>query len=171
MFVAVSAARGGQLSVSAYLAPAGACANAGDAAAPAAIQQAAVACLVNWARARDHRTSLRQPAALRRAAALKGRGVVSCNALSHTPCGGADPAAVLRRAGYRYSTYGENLFVGPWAQVSPRDVVAAWLSSPLHRANMLRAGFRDLGLTSVRAPGLDDGSDAVVWVAAFARPR
>ena len=170
-FVAASVARGGERSASAYLAPTGACAHADDAAAPAAVQRQAVACLVNWARARDRRVSLRQPAALQRAAELKGRGVVSCNAVSHTPCGGADPAAGLRRAGYRYSSYGENLFVGPWAQVSARDVVAAWLSSPPHRANILRSGFRDLGLTSVRAPELDDGSDAVVWVAAFARPR
>ena len=169
-FVAVGVAHGASSSQSAYLAPAAACARADDPAAPSSVQRRAVACLVNWARKRDRRSSLRQPASLRRAAVLKGRGVVSCNAFSHTPCG-SDPAAALRAAGYRYSSFGENLFVGPWGEVSARDVVAAWLASPLHRANILRAGFRDLGVTFVHAPRLDAGGDAVVWVAAFASPR
>ena len=55
---------------------------------------------------------------------------------SHTPCG-ADFTASVRRAGYRYRRFGENLFAGPWGRVTARDVVAAWLKSPGHRANIL----------------------------------
>ena len=169
-FLVTAGAHGASLSTSAYLAPVGTCPGADEASAPSPTQRRAVACLVNWARTRDRRVSLRQPTSLRRAAALKGSEVVACSSFSHTPCG-ADPAAALRAAGYRYSSYGENLFVGTWGEVSPRDVVAAWLASPTHRANILRPGFRDLGTTSVHASGLDGVGDAVVWVAAFASPR
>ncbi len=127
-------------------------------------------CLVNWARRQDRRVSLAQPAALQRAAALKGRGVASCGVLTHAPCG-SDPTASLRASGYRYSSFGENLFVGTWGEVTPRDVVATWLQSPAHRANILRSGFRDFGAALVRAPGLLGDADAAVWVATFASPR
>jgi uncharacterized protein YkwD len=77
----------------------------------------------------------------------------------------------LRAAGYRYSSFGENLFVGTWGQVSARDVVAAWLQSPGHRANVLRPGFRDVGAALIRARGLFGDGDAALWIAAFAAPR
>ncbi len=113
--------------------------------------------------------SLAQPAALQRAAALKGRGVASCGVLTHAPCC-SDPTASLRASGYRYSSFGENLFVGAWGEVTPRDVVATWLQSPAHRANILRSEFRDLGAALVRAPGFLGDGDAAVWVATFATP-
>ncbi len=73
-------------------------------------------------------------------------------------------------AGYRYATFGENLFAGTWGQVSPRDVVSAWLQSPPHRANVLSGQFEHVGAAPVRANGLLEGTDAVVWTAAFASP-
>ena len=153
-----------------YLAPEGTCPSATDAAAPADVQTRAVTCLVNWARAQDHRSRLVSRPALRRAATLKGARVASCSQFSHTPCGWKATAAV-RAAGYRYRTFGENLFAGTWGRVSPRDVVSAWLQSPPHRANMLSPRFRDLGTAPVHATGLLDGADAVVWTAAFGSRR
>ena len=167
--VAASAQAGGS-SWSSYLAPATTCAGADDPAAAPAVQRRAIACLVNWARRRDGRSSLATPNALQRAAALKGRRVVSCNDFSHTPCG-SDPTASLRASGYRYSTFGEDLWVGTWGAFSVRDVVGAWLASPMHRANVLRASFSDFGAALVRAPGLMGDGDAGVWVATFASPR
>jgi uncharacterized protein YkwD len=108
--------------------------------------------------------------ALQRAATLKGERVASCGQFSHTPCGSAVTAAV-QAAGYRYATFGENLFAGTWGQVSARDVVLAWLESPEHRANVLSPSFRDLGAAPVRARGLLDGGDAVVWTATFGSRR
>jgi uncharacterized protein YkwD len=134
------------------------------------VQVRAVACLVNWARAQDSRKRLVRRPALQRAATLKGERVASCGQFSHTPCGSALTAAV-RAAGYRYSTFGENLFAGTWGQFSARDVVSAWLQSPEHRANVLGPSFRDLGAAPVRASGLLDGGDAVVWTATFGSRR
>lgn len=102
---------------------------------------------------------------------LKGLDVASCNELSHTPCS-SDFTSSVRTAGYRYSTFGENLFAGSLGNVSARDVVAAWLRSPPHRANLLRTDFRHVGTALVRAPDLlGGGGDAAVWVAAFGAPR
>jgi uncharacterized protein YkwD len=150
----------------AYLAPTSACRSADDSAAPAAVQVRAVTCLVNWARTHDSRKRLVRRPALQLAATLKGERVASCGQFSHTPCGSAVTAAV-HAAGYRYATFGENLFAGTWGQVSAREVVSAWLQSPEHRANILGPRFKDLGAAPVRAHGLLDGDDAVVWTATF----
>lgn len=163
-------ADGGELSASALLGPASACEGALDARASAETQMDAVACLINQARAKQRRSQLGQSPALRRAATLKGRQVVSCNDFSHTPCGSSF-TSTFERAGYRYSTVGENLYAGPWGRVTPRDVVLAWLKSPGHRANMLAPGFRQLGAAPVRAPRLLGNQVSVVWTATFGTPR
>jgi uncharacterized protein YkwD len=165
-FLVVGRAEGSPSAWSAYLAPDSVCSSASDASAPAAVQTRAVACLVNWARAQDGRGRLVQRPRLRRAAELKGQRVASCNQFSHTPCGVAVTSDV-KAAGYRYTTFGENLFAGTWGRYSARDVVNAWLQSPPHRANMLNGRFRDLGAAPVRASGLLGGGDMVVWTAAF----
>ncbi len=170
VLLSVGVAQGRPGAASSFLAPASVCPGADDAAASPAVQGRAVGCLVNWARRHDRRLSLGQPASLQRAALLKGSQVVACAAFSHTPCD-AGPTAAVKAAGYRFSSYGENLFFGPWGQVTPRQVVAAWLASPSHRANILRPVFRDFGATFVRASGFDPGGDSVVWVATFASPR
>jgi len=153
-----------------YLAPSEACPGATDRAASARAQRRAVRCLVNWARAQEGRPRLRPSRELHRAAALKGHGVASCGELSHAPCN-SDITDSVRQAGYPYSTFGENLFVGLDHEVSAYDVVAAWLASPPHRANIMRRGFRDLGLAGVAARGFFGDVDSVVWVAAFGARR
>jgi uncharacterized protein YkwD len=169
-FVLAGPADGGGRAWSSYLAPAAACKGSTDANAPVAVQQKAVACLVNWARVQARRGKLASSASLQRAAGLKGQKVVSCGQLSHTPCG-SNLVGPLNASGYKYSSFGENLYVGPWGAVSPRDVVAAWLQSPGHRANILRPGFRHVGAALVRGEGiLNEGAEAV-WAATFASPR
>jgi uncharacterized protein YkwD len=168
-FVLSGRADGAERAWSGYLAPAGACAAADDAAAPVAAQARAVACLVNWARMQDHRSRLLRRTALVRAAELKGQSVASCRQFSHTPCG-APVTSGVNASGYRYATFGENLFVAT-GSVTPRQVVTAWLNSPPHRANMLSGRFRHVGAAPVRASGLLGGVDAVVWTATFASPR
>jgi len=155
---------------SAYLAPHGVCQAADDTAAAPAIQARAISCLINWARAQDRRAPLTPRPALRRAAAMKGKQVASCGQFSHTPCG-TDVTAAVREAGYRYSTFGENLFAGSWGQVTARDVLAAWLQSPPHRANVLHSSFRDVGAAPARTSGLLGDGDTVVWTATFGSPR
>jgi uncharacterized protein YkwD len=166
----VGRADGAERAWSTYLAPESTCRSATDPQASADVQARAVSCLVNWARTHDRRTRLVSRTALQRAAALKGQRVASCGQFSHTPCGSAVTAAV-QEAGYRYATFGENLFAGTWGRVSARDVVSAWLQSPPHRATLLNRSFRDVGVAPVLAHGLLDGGDAVVWTATFGSRR
>ena len=168
-FLLAGRADGAERGWSTYLAPAGACAAADDASAPAAAQTGAVACLVNWARRQEGRARLLRRSALRRAAELKGQSVASCGQFSHTPCG-APVTSGVNASGYRYETFGENLFAAT-GSVTPRQVVTAWLASPSHRATMLSGRFRHVGAAPVRASGLLGGTDAVVWTATFASPR
>jgi uncharacterized protein YkwD len=169
-FAFAGSANGGESAWSAYLAPASVCPGSADAGASAPAQIRSVTCLVNWARSQGGRSRLAQNPALTRAAAIKGRGVANCMQFSHTPCGGSFTESV-DRAGYRYSSVAENLYAGPWGRVSARDVVAAWLKSSGHRANILRPGYRHVGAAPVRANGLLGNGVSVVWTATFASPR
>jgi uncharacterized protein YkwD len=68
------------------------------------------------------------------------------NFFAHT---GSDSSSAGQRAGdagYLWSRWGENIAAG---QNSVQDVVAAWMSSPGHCANIMNAGFRDIGLACV----------------------
>jgi uncharacterized protein YkwD len=169
LFLAASA-DGGTRAWNAYLAPTSACSGSTDPNASTAVQRRAVACLINWARKRDGRTKLSPHSSLQRAAGLKGQRVASCGQFSHTPCG-SDLIGPLKASGYRYASFGENLYVGVQGSVSARDVVAAWLQSPGHRENILRPYFRDVGAAAVRAHGLIGSNAEVVWVTTFGSQR
>ncbi len=163
-------AGGAERSESPYLAAPGVCPGATDPAASVRTQERAVRCLVNWARARHRQTRLSESRSLRRAAALKGRGVVACRQISHTPCG-SEVTATVRRAGYAFASFAENLYVGSLGAASARNVVSAWLQSPGHRENILKPGFRDVGAALVRADGVFYEGAAVVWIVTLASPR
>lgn len=45
---------------------------------------------------------------------------------------------------------GENI---AWNQSSPEEVVTSWMNSPGHRANILRSGFRSIGVSMVSSNG------------------
>ena len=51
-------------------------------------------------------------------------------------------------AGYVWRTWGENIAAG---QTSVNQVMAGWLASPGHCANLLNPNFRDIGLACVSA--------------------
>jgi uncharacterized protein YkwD len=63
--------------------------------------------------------------------------------ISHTGPDGSNPGDRLRRCGYRWRSYGENLAAG---QSSAEEVVAAWMASPGHRRNILNAKVREIGI-------------------------
>ena len=168
-FLVATPADGGARVASAYLAPASVCQNATNRAAAPAAQRRAVTCLINWARRQDRRGKLSPSPSLRTAAGLKGEKVAACKQLSHTPCG-TNLVGPVRAAGYPYSSFGENLYVGAWG-VSAHDVVSAWLNSPSHRATILLPSFRDLGVTFVRAQGIVNAGPEVVWIATFGSRR
>ena len=96
-------------------------------------------------------------AARRYAAALAGGACFAHD------CGPV-PALTARvgATGYAWARLGENLAAG---QQTPEDVVAAWLASPGHRANLLDPAVTELGLG--RAAG---GPYGAYWVQVLATP-
>jgi uncharacterized protein YkwD len=52
----------------------------------------------------------------------------------------------LRRSGARGPRFGENLAWGVGRRATAAAVVRSWLASPGHRANLLRPGYRRIGI-------------------------
>ena len=148
------------------LAPPGRCADATDALAPPARQEAAMRCLINFARATHDLSPLRQSPVLGRSAAHKNALMLGCGQFAHDACG--DPwARVFVQAGYSGPVRGENIAWASAAIAGPRQIMDAWLHSPEHRRNILRPGWTDQGL-SVRVDVAFQGvPDASVWTSQF----
>jgi uncharacterized protein YkwD len=55
----------------------------------------------------------------------------------------------IRRVGVRAPRVGENLAWSAGALAAARTIVQLWLASPAHRANLLRPGYRIVGVGAV----------------------
>ncbi|WP_037858026.1 sigma-70 family RNA polymerase sigma factor [Streptomyces sp. NRRL S-340] len=76
----------------------------------------------------------------------------------HTDPDGKDPGRRITAAGYRWSTYGENIARG---QQTPASVMDSWMHSPGHRANILNCSFKNIGV------GVRKGSGGPWWTQDF----
>jgi uncharacterized protein YkwD len=93
--------------------------------------------------------------ALSRAAAGHSRSMVSLGYFSHESKNGTPFADRVKRfyaARSRPWSVGENLAMFGGITPRARTIVSAWLQSPSHRANLMRAGFRDAGIAIVHHP-------------------
>ena len=73
------------------------------------------------------------------------------NYFEHVGPGGDTPLSRIRATGYIFSSQigyevGENIGWGTLWQSTPRAIVAAWMASAGHRANILDARFRNTGI-------------------------
>jgi uncharacterized protein YkwD len=64
--------------------------------------------------------------------------------MSHSGEAGSSVGARLTATGYQWSAVGENVAMG---QASPEAVVASWLASPGHCANIMNPTFVDAGFS------------------------
>jgi uncharacterized protein YkwD len=144
------------------------CAGADDPTAGVAVQEAAMACLVNNARADAGVAKLPDVRKLDVSADHKAADILRCNQFSHEACG-RDFLYWFRHAGYtnaRCWWAGENLAWGTGSLGSARSIFKAWMHSPPHRANLLGKEFHQMGL-SLRIGGLSGRPGAHVWVNHF----
>jgi uncharacterized protein YkwD len=109
---------------------------------------------VNAVRAANGVGSLRHSSALTRAAARHSLSMATLGFFTHESRNGSSFATRVERY-YRPRSrsfqLGENLAMfggAPTAQA----IVQAWMASPSHRANLLRAAFRDAGIGIVHHP-------------------
>ena len=63
--------------------------------------------------------------------------------LSHAGADGSTPGERALQAGYRWRVIGENIAAGP---DSAQQVVAGWLASPEHCANIMDIRFTEMGV-------------------------
>ena len=100
------------------------------------------------------------------AALAHSRDMAEHRYFSHKGRDGAGAAERALRAGYRWLRIGENIAAG---QNSPAEVVAGWLSSPGHCANIMQAGFTEMGAAYAINQGRT--GERVYWTQVFATPR
>jgi uncharacterized protein YkwD len=93
------------------------------------------------------------------------RDMAAFGYMNHTGRDGSSPQARVTRSGYRWSEVGENLASGV---MTPEEVVAGWLSSPEHCANLMDPGFRQMGVAFAVNPRNERG---VYWAMEFGTPR
>jgi uncharacterized protein YkwD len=86
---------------------------------------------------------LRLDSSLVEAAGKHASDMVRRHYMDHTNPDGQDPGDRMRAAGYRGSSWGENIAAG---YDSAQKVVAAWMQSDGHRENILNCRFTTIGI-------------------------
>jgi uncharacterized protein YkwD len=96
---------------------------------------------MNAVRAQHGLPALRIDGALVRAARRHTADMLRRDYFSH-----GNFSARVRTFHARGPVFGENLAWGTGGYATAKSIVAHWLASPPHRANLLRRGFRRVGL-------------------------
>ncbi|MET7660883.1 CAP domain-containing protein [Streptomyces sp. NPDC005463] len=117
--------------------------------APASGDTARVLALVNNERSKAGCSPLTMNAKLTEAAQDHSKDMATHRNMSHTGSDGSSPEDRITRAGYSWSSYGENVAYG---YSTPEKVMAAWMSSPGHKRNILDCSFKEIGI-GVAQPG------------------
>jgi uncharacterized protein YkwD len=96
------------------------------------------------------------------------------NYFEHVGPHGDTPLSRMRSAGYIYSSQvgyaiGENIGWGTLWQGTPKAMVAGWMASPGHRANILDPQFRDtaIGVSPHPPSGLSGGQAGGIYTQDF----
>jgi uncharacterized protein YkwD len=98
------------------------------------------------------------------AAAGHARDMARKKYFEHQGRDGSQPKDRVLRAGYKSRLTGENIALGP---ESAEEVVAGWLDSPGHCANIMDPRFRDIGV----GVATGRGRGQIYWVQNFGTPR
>ncbi|HEV7585029.1 MAG TPA: CAP domain-containing protein [Solirubrobacteraceae bacterium] len=128
--------------------------------------RAAVLCLVNRERATHGEGALQTNPRIEQAAQSHTESMAFGGYFEHVGPRGDTPVDRMRASGYIYSSrvgyeIAENLAWGTGGQGTPRSIVAAWMASAGHRANILDAHFRDTAVgVSPHVPGSMGGGQA-----------
>jgi uncharacterized protein YkwD len=112
--------------------------------------------LVNAERAKLGAAPLTVNYSLQEAAWVHNEHMESIGRICHSNCGDGDPGSRIAATGYRASGWGENVAS---SYPNPAAVMAAWMGSSGHRANILNRNFTDIGV-----------AHNSYWTQVFSRP-
>ena len=157
----------------AVVAPAQGAARPRSSAVPKAQLQVALLGQINAFRAAHGLARLRVSGALNAVANGHSAQMARLGYFSHDSANGQSFSSRIARAyssrGYRRWSVGENLVWGG-PDIGAARAFQLWLASPPHRANLLNAGWRQVGLGAVHAssaPGVYGGRPATIVTADF----
>jgi uncharacterized protein YkwD len=136
--------------------------------------QTATLCLINQERARNNELPLQANAQLAEAALLHSNDMVTEDYFAHIAPTGETPLERIQDSGYVPSSHvgyavGENIAWGTLYLATPKSIVAAWLASPEHRANILDSAYRDsaIGIAPSAPPSLAEGQTGATYTQEF----
>ena len=121
--------------------------------------------LTNESRLEYNQSPLLRNQKLDQAAELKGKDMSSKEYFSHNSPEGVTPWYWFRKVGYNFLYAGENLAIN---FTDSSDVEKAWLNSPTHKANIVKAEFREIGMATVK--GYYNGYPTIYIVQMFGTP-
>lgn len=121
----------------------------------------------NAQRAQNHETALVINQQLSAAAQAKANDMAQRDYWSHDTPDGKPPWTFITAAGYSYQAAGENLAYG---FANATDTVAGWMNSPTHKANILNAGYKDVGFGVAQAPNYQGKGPETIIVAEYGTP-
>jgi len=126
--------------------------------------EAATLCMINVERAHNGLGALTLNAVLQAAALQHSQDMVAHSFFSHDSSSGEDFEDRILRFNYAPPNTrwwaGENIAWGTLWLANADAIVVSWMNSPEHRANILRAGYRELGVGIVPATPSGDPSGA-----------
>lgn len=136
--------------------------------------EAATLCLINQERARHDELPLQPNAQLQQAAQGHSEEMVSDDYFAHVSPSGLTPVQRVQETGYVPSaqdgyTIGENIAWGTMQLSTPASIVAAWIASPEHLANILYAPYHDtaVGVAPEAPASLAEGQPGAVYSQEF----
>jgi uncharacterized protein YkwD len=135
---------------------------------------AATLCLVNQERARNGELPLKPNAQLEQAAQGHSEEMVDEDYFAHIAPSGLTPVQRVLATGYIPSsevgyTLGENIAWGTLQLSTPSAIVAAWIASPEHLANILFSPYVDtaIGVAPAAPASLAEGQPGAVYSQEF----
>lgn len=105
--------------------------------------EAEVVRLVNEVRAENGLAPLTVNWELSRVARYKSQDMKDKGYFSHTSPTYGSPFQMIRNFGLSYRTAGENIARG---YATPQAVMDGWMNSPSHKANILKASYKQIGV-------------------------
>jgi uncharacterized protein YkwD len=130
----------------------------------------ATLCTINAQRDRYGLRPLKLNKRLSRAARGHARDMVRRDYFAHDSLGGGTFVDRIRRSGYLRGasswSVGENLAWGSHERSAPRTITEMWMNSPGHRANILSASFREIGI-GLAIGGPNAGGQAATYATEF----
>ncbi len=136
--------------------------------------EAATLCLVNQERARNNELPLQPNPQLAKSSQMHSENMASEDYFSHVAPNGETPLQRVQATGYIPNaqvgyTIGENIAWGTLYLATPSAIVAAWIASPDHLANILNSEYHDtaVGVDPAAPASLAEGQPGAVYTQEF----